>query len=314
MKQQGWERRRLIWCGFFVYVSALAPALVGMPVRPEGPLRQEVLAHVVVAIVVAANVLFPLRTTTKAPTALMMISAPCTLFFYVNGFDTLIAPTGFDFIPMLGGAPRGLVVMFLLAFFLAGSAIWPSVIPSLVNARDRDPGLHTAPVFGNSGVGFSPASSARGKHQDMRGGGETGNGNGQGRGTREPSAGSRRSHVRAAETGEPATSGKAAAEKRSDPGSFGWKHVFIAAAVGPIILVAATYASRISVPGACQAALILGDQETLHRQTTSTEDVRDKSEPVQRPTHPDARGTTPTQQPRRADRPKQDNPGQRRPP
>lgn len=162
--------------GGVVYVIALAPAAVGLPIKPEAALWASCLGYVVVATVVGVNVsavAIATWTLGRVQLALVVLSAPCTLILYVSALDWLIArdATELAFVGGLVGVDgvwvRSVLIMLMAAFLLAASLIWPLMIPRSCPCR---PVPETAQVGGASdhGRGKRAGSSSRPNPENAR--------------------------------------------------------------------------------------------------------------------------------------------------
>ena len=163
--------------GGLAYFIALAPALVGLPIKPEVPAWATCMGYVVVATVVGVNAVSAFaianRTLGLAQLVLLVLSAPCTLILYVSALDWLIArdSTELAFVGGLvgvdGAGVRSVLIVLMAAFLLVASLIWPLMIPRSCPCR---PVPETAQVGGASdhGRGKRADSSARPKPDDAR--------------------------------------------------------------------------------------------------------------------------------------------------
>jgi hypothetical protein len=163
--------------GGVVYVIALAPALVGLPIKPDAAAWASCLGYVVVATVVGVNAVSAVAiangTLGLAQLALLVLSALCTLILYLSALDWLIArdATELAFVGGLVGVDgvwvRRALIVLMAAFLLVASLIWPLMIPRSCPCR---PVPETAQVGGASdhGRGKRAGSNSRPKPEDAR--------------------------------------------------------------------------------------------------------------------------------------------------
>jgi hypothetical protein len=163
--------------GSVVYVVALAPALLGLPIKAEAPAWAFCLGYVVVTTVISVNGVSALavanRTSGVAQLTLLILSALSTLILYLSALDWLIARDSAELafvgglVSVDGAWVRCALILLMAAFMLAASLIWPLMIP---RSCPSTPVLKIAQVGGASdlGRGKSAGSSARPNSEDGR--------------------------------------------------------------------------------------------------------------------------------------------------
>jgi hypothetical protein len=154
--------------GGIVYAIALAPALVGLPTRPEASAWAQCLGYVVVATVISVNVVSAVAIANSslslAQLALLVLSAPCSFILYLIALDWIVAQDAAElaFVGGLVGVDsvwvRRVLIVLLAAFLLMASLRWPAVFSRLwPYAAMEQPG---------HGEGKRASSSARTKSED----------------------------------------------------------------------------------------------------------------------------------------------------
>lgn len=119
------------WPATCLVGSALAVALLGLPLPPDGPIHHRLLAYLVVAIVIFMPILPGRRAgSNKARRALFAVAATIAFFLYLGAFNTLIAgnDAGLQFIAAPIGfqvqTVRAILILLFAVFILLVTLIW----------------------------------------------------------------------------------------------------------------------------------------------------------------------------------------------